>query len=79
MGHARVAVDAQRPRADGVRQGGVRCGAQAGRRELEVVQLDPNNGAWLLDQPPLVATEKFTAKDEWEARTQQARTSFGGA
>jgi len=47
--------------------------------ELEVVQLDPNNGAWLLDQPPLVATEKFTAKDEWEARTQQARTSFGGA
>jgi hypothetical protein len=46
--------------------------------ELEVVQLDPNDGAWLLDQPPLVPTEKFARKDEWEARIQQARASFGG-
>jgi hypothetical protein len=47
--------------------------------ELEVVQLDPYDGAWLLDKPPLVPAERFARKDEWEARIQQARTSFGGA
>jgi hypothetical protein len=46
--------------------------------ELEVVQLDPHDGAWLLDQAPLVKTQKFDRQDEWEARIQQARSSFGG-
>jgi hypothetical protein len=46
--------------------------------ELEVVQLDPVNGAWLLDQAPLLKPQKFDRQDEWEARIQQARSSFGG-
>lgn len=46
--------------------------------ELEVVQLDPHDGAWLLDTPPLVPTQRFDRQDEWEARIQQARASFGG-
>jgi hypothetical protein len=46
--------------------------------ELEVVQLDPNDGAWLLDKPPLLKSQKFDRQDEWEARIQQARSSFGG-
>ena len=46
--------------------------------ELEVVQLDPSDGAWLLDKPPLLASQKFDRQDEWEARIQQARSSFGG-
>jgi hypothetical protein len=46
--------------------------------ELEVVQLDPHDGAWLLDQPPLLQTQRFDRQDEWEARIQQARSSFGG-
>jgi hypothetical protein len=46
--------------------------------EFEVVQLDPHDGAWLLDQPPLLETQKFDRQDEWEARIQQARSSFGG-
>jgi hypothetical protein len=46
--------------------------------ELEVVQLDPNDGAWLLDKAPLLKTQKFDRQDEWEARVQQARSSFGG-
>jgi hypothetical protein len=46
--------------------------------EFEVVQLDPHDGAWLLDRPPLVTTQKFDRQDEWEARIQQARSSFGG-
>jgi hypothetical protein len=45
--------------------------------ELEVVQLDPSTGAWLLDKPPLVPTMKFTRHDEWEARVSQAREQFG--
>jgi hypothetical protein len=45
---------------------------------LEVVQLDPADGAWLLDKPPLVPAETFDRQDEWEARIQQARSSFGG-
>jgi hypothetical protein len=46
--------------------------------ELEVVQLDPHDGAWLLDRAPLIKTQKFDRQDEWEARVQQARSSFGG-
>ena len=45
---------------------------------LEVVHLDPRDGAWLLDKPPLLKTQKFDRQDEWEARVQQARSSFGG-
>lgn len=48
------------------------------RWELEVVQLDPDDGAWLLDQAPLLRPQKFDRQDEWEARIQQARSSFGG-
>ena len=47
--------------------------------ELEVVQLDPDDGAWLLDKPPLVPNQTFDRQDEWEARIRQARASFGGA
>jgi len=45
--------------------------------ELEVVQLDPRDGAWLLDQPPLMPARTFTRHDEWEARVAQAREHFG--
>jgi hypothetical protein len=45
--------------------------------ELEVVQLDPRNGAWLLDEPPLMPTRKFSRHDEWEARIAEARELFG--
>jgi hypothetical protein len=45
--------------------------------ELEVVQLDPRDGAWLLDKPPLMPARKFSRHDEWEARIAQARELFG--
>jgi hypothetical protein len=45
--------------------------------ELEVVQLDPRDGAWLLDKPPLMPARKFSRHDEWEARIVQARENFG--
>jgi hypothetical protein len=45
--------------------------------ELEVVQLDPRDGAWLLDKPPLMPSQRFTRQDEWEARISQAREHFG--
>lgn len=45
--------------------------------ELEVVQLDPRDGAWLLDKPPVVPAKRFTRHDEWEARIAQARDLFG--
>jgi hypothetical protein len=45
--------------------------------ELEVVQLDPRDGAWLLDKPPLLPARTFTRQDEWEARIAQARQQFG--
>jgi hypothetical protein len=45
--------------------------------ELEVVQLDPRDGAWLLDTPPLMPMRKFSRHDEWEVRTAQARDHFG--
>jgi hypothetical protein len=45
--------------------------------ELEVVQLDPHNGAWLLDKPPVMPAKRFGRRDEWEARIAQARELFG--
>ena len=45
--------------------------------ELEVVQLDPRDGAWLLDKPPLMPSRRYTRHDEWEARIAQARELFG--
>jgi hypothetical protein len=45
--------------------------------ELEVVQLDPRDGAWLLDKPPLMPGQRYTRHDEWEARIAQARELFG--
>ncbi len=45
--------------------------------ELEVVQLDPSDGAWMLDKPPLVPARNFDRHDEWEARIAQAREHFG--
>jgi hypothetical protein len=45
--------------------------------ELEVVQLDPRDGAWLLDKPPLMPVKRFSRHDEWEARIAQAREHFG--
>jgi hypothetical protein len=45
--------------------------------ELEVVQLDPSNGAWLLDKPPLMPARRFVRHDEWEARIAHARSLFG--
>jgi hypothetical protein len=45
--------------------------------ELEVVQLDPATGAWLVDQPPLLPTRTYRSQEEWQARVQQARATFG--
>jgi hypothetical protein len=45
--------------------------------ELEVVQLDPVTGAWLVDQPPLMPSRKYHSHEEWEARIEQARAAFG--
>ncbi|MEA2285772.1 MAG: hypothetical protein QOJ21_1815 [Solirubrobacteraceae bacterium] len=45
--------------------------------ELEVVQLDPSDGAWLLDKPPLMAPQRYGTQQEWEARIEQARATFG--
>jgi hypothetical protein len=45
--------------------------------ELEVVQLDPRTGAWLLDKPPLVPAKRFKRRQEWEARVANARDLFG--
>jgi hypothetical protein len=46
--------------------------------EFQVVQLDPADGAWLVDQPPLLAPQKFDRQDEFEARLRQARAAYGG-
>jgi hypothetical protein len=48
------------------------------RFELEVVQLDPATGAWLVDQPPLMPNRVVHSAEEWDARIAQARTTFGG-
>jgi hypothetical protein len=45
--------------------------------ELEVVQLDPRDGAWLLDKPSLMPARRFDRHDEWQARVAQAREQFG--
>ena len=44
---------------------------------LQVVQLDPADGAWLLDAPPLMPEQKYDTREEWEARMGQARSRFG--
>jgi hypothetical protein len=44
---------------------------------LEVVQLDPGDGAWLLDRPPLMPAQSYDTREEWEARIDQARSRFG--
>jgi hypothetical protein len=44
--------------------------------ELEVVQLDPRDGAWILDKPPLMPATRFSRHDEWEARIAAARETF---
>ena len=44
---------------------------------LEAVQLDPADGAWLLDTPPLMPAQNFDTREEWEARVAQARDLFG--
>jgi hypothetical protein len=44
---------------------------------LQVVQLDPSDGVWLLDAPPLMPEQKYDTREEWEARIEQARSRFG--
>jgi hypothetical protein len=44
---------------------------------LEVVQLDPRDGAWLLDKPPAMPEQTFDTREEWEARIEHARSQFG--
>jgi hypothetical protein len=44
---------------------------------LEVVHLDPRDGAWLLDKPPAMPEQTFDTREEWEARIEQARALFG--
>jgi hypothetical protein len=45
--------------------------------ELEVVQLDPRDGAWLLDKPALMPPKQFSRHEEWQARIAAAREDFG--
>jgi hypothetical protein len=45
--------------------------------QLEVVQLDPRDGAWLLDRPPLMPAQRFDRAEEWQARVDAAREQFG--
>jgi hypothetical protein len=44
---------------------------------LEVVQLDPRTGTWLLDEAPLMRSETYRTPEEWDARIAQARATFG--
>jgi hypothetical protein len=44
---------------------------------LEVVQLDPSDGAWLLDKPPLMPEQTYDTREEWELRSESARSQFG--
>jgi hypothetical protein len=60
--HASTQVDPERP---------------APAFELEVVQLDPATGAWLVDRPPLMPAQRYGTEQEWEARIAQARETFG--
>ena len=41
------------------------------------MQLDPRDGAWLLDKPPAMPEQTFDTREEWEARIEQARGLFG--
>ena len=60
--HASTQVDAERPTPT---------------FELEVVQLDPETGAWLVDRPPLMPAQRYPTEEEWQARIAQARATFG--
>ncbi len=60
--HASTQVDAERPTP---------------AYELEVVQLAPATGAWVVDQPPLMPATRFATDEEWQARIAQARATFG--
>jgi hypothetical protein len=44
---------------------------------LEVVQLNPDDGAWRLDKAPPMPEQTFDTREEWEARIEQARVLFG--
>jgi hypothetical protein len=44
---------------------------------LEVVQLDPADGAWRLDVPPAMPEQTYDTREEWDARIEQARGQFG--
>ena len=44
---------------------------------LEVVQLDPADGALSSIQAPLMAQQTYDTREEWASRTEQARSSFG--
>ena len=44
---------------------------------LEAVQLDPGDGAWLLDRPPLMPAQSYDTREECDARTDEARSRFG--
>jgi hypothetical protein len=46
---------------------------------LEVVHLDPRDGAWLLDKPPAMPEQAFDTREEWDARIEQARSMFGSS
>jgi hypothetical protein len=50
---------------------------RAATYSLEVVQLDPGTGTWLLDKPPLMPTQTYGTPDEWEARIAQAKAEIG--
>lgn len=45
--------------------------------EIEVVQLDPADGAWMLDRSPLMPARRYDSEEEWRARIEQARVTFG--
>jgi hypothetical protein len=45
--------------------------------KLEAVQLDPRDGAWMLDKPPLMPERTFDTREEWDARIEQARAELG--
>ncbi len=44
---------------------------------LEVVHLDPADGAWLLDKAPAMPQQTYDTREEWEARIDAARGLFG--
>ena len=50
--------------------------APAPKYELEVVQLDPATGAWLVDKPPLMPAVQYPTHEEWEIRIRQAKQTF---